>query len=719
MNPIKRSIRWVLSRLYKVSVKGMDNYPVSAERVMVIANHTSFLDAILLYAFLPVKLTFAVDTMVSQNWSIKLLGRLIHLFPMDPTNPLAIRGLIKRLKDGGHVVIFPEGRITVTGALMKIYNGPGLIADKSQAMVTPVCIEGAQYSPFSRLKGRVRRRWFPEITLTVLPPRQLAIDEQYRGRARREKAGKLLSNIMTETVFQASPRETTLMQRLLDATHVHGAGKVVMEDINRRPLTFQKFLTKAVVLGKSLSRFTEEGERVGVLLPGSIATVVGFFGLQVYRRVPAMLNFTVGAQGMISACETAKIKTILTSRKFIQNAKLDAAIITLSEHVTVRYLEDVADNIPLTDKLVGLIQSRSEWLLKRLPWRNAKPQDQAVVLFTSGSEGTPKGVVLSHSNLLSNMQQLAARIDFSGQDVALTALPMFHSFGLTGGTLMPLLAGMKTFYYPSPLHYRIIPEVSYDQGATLLFGTNTFLAGYARFAHPYDFYSVRYVFAGAEKLQDEVRHVWESRLGVRIFEGYGATECSPALAANDPMGNKAGSVGRLLPGIEYNLEPVPNLDVGARLHVRGPNVMLGYLFHENPGVLVPPSSSYGAGWYDTGDIVEIDDDGYVSIKGRAKRFAKVAGEMVSLTSVESLASKVWPKALHAAVSIPDEKKGEQIILLTDQVDADRGLLSQQAKLDGIGEICVPRTVMTVKSIPVLGTGKVDYTSAQRLVEATV
>jgi len=716
MNLFKRGIRWVLTRLYKVKVKGLEHYPADAERVMVVANHTSFLDAVLLYAFMPVKLTFAINTVISQGWLIKIISRMVHLFPMDPSNPLSIRRLIHKVRSGGHVVIFPEGRITVTGSLMKIYQGPGLVADKTQALVTPVCIEGAQYSPFSRLKGRVRRRWFPKITLTILSPRQLEVNDELRGRARREKAGKLLSKIMTETVFRASPRETTLTQRLLDATHVHGGDKVVMEDINRRPLTFQQFLTKSVVLGNALSRFTQEEEHVGVLLPGSMATVVAFFGLQAYRRTPAMLNFTVGSLGMISACETAQVKTVITSRKFIETAKLQEAIEVLGQKVTVRYLEDIANDIGIVSKLTGLMQSRFEFLLKRLPWRKTQSQDPAVVLFTSGSEGTPKGVVLSHSNLLSNIQQLASRIDFSATDVALTALPMFHSFGLTGGTLMPLLAGMKTFYYPSPLHYRIVPELSYDIGATIMFGTNTFLAGYARFAHPYDFYSICYVFAGAEKLRDEVRRIWEDKFGVRIFEGYGATETSPALSANDPMGNRPGTVGRLLPGIEYHLEPIPDLAVGARLHVRGPNIMKGYLFHDNPGVLVPPSSARGEGWYDTGDIVEIDDDDFITICGRAKRFAKIAGEMISLTSVESLASKVWPDALHAAISIPDERKGEQIILLTDQSDADRSLLMKQAKQDGVGEICVPRTVTSVKSIPVLGTGKVDYGTAQKIVE---
>jgi len=282
---------------------------------------------------------------------------------------------------------------------------------------------------------------------------------------------------------------------------------------------------------------------------------------------------------------------------------------------------------------------------------------------------------------------------------------------LTAGTILPLLYGMKTFFYPSPLHYRIVPEIAYDINATIMFGTNTFLAGYARFAHPYDFNSLRYVFAGAEKLKDETRRTWEEKFGVRIFECYGATETSPGLTTNTAMASKAGSVGRLLPAIEYQLEDVPGVVDGGRLHVRGPNVMRGYLLHAQPGVLVPPKSSCGDGWYDTGDIVGIDAEGFITIRGRAKRFAKIAGEMVSLTAVESLASKVWPAAHHAVVTVPDAQKGEQLVLITSQTDAARGALLEQAKKDGIGEINVPKKFLVVKQVPLLGTGKTDYAAA--------
>lgn len=713
---IKAFLRWLLSRLYHVEVHGQDYLDRFGERTLVVANHTSFLDALLFYAFLPVPATFAINTYVARSWMGRLGGLFVSLFPLDPNNPLSIRSLIHRVEEGGCVVIFPEGRITVTGSLMKVYPGPGLVAERTRATVVPIRIEGAQYTPFSRLKGRVRSAWFPKITLNVQPPRCLVVDDSYRGRARREKAGRLLTELMADMMFETTNRDQTLVERLLEARRIHGGRHIIAEDVNRAPLSYNALVARAHILGRHLARHTQPGEMLGVLLPSTLATVATFWGLQLQGRIPAMLNYTVGAQGMQSACDTAQLKRVITSRRFIEQAKLESLIATLEGRVELLYLEDLAQQIGWLDKLRGTLESRFDRRLLRLAERNA--QQPAVVLFTSGSEGTPKGVVLSHHNLLSNIQQLVSRIDFNAQDTALNALPLFHSFGMTAGMLLPLTSGVRVFFYPSPLHYRILPEVAYDINATILFGTNTFLAGYARFADAYDFYSLRYVFAGAEKLQDEVRRTWQDKFGIRIFEGYGATETSPVLAGNTPLANRPGTVGRLMPGMEYRLLSIPGLDEGQRLQVRGPNVMLGYLLNDKPGVLVPPATELGRGWYDTGDIVSFDADGFIRICGRAKRFAKVAGEMVSLTSVEVLASKTWPDALHAALAIPDERKGEQIVLLTTVANPDRSALLAQAQANGIAEICIPRRIQAVADLPVLGTGKIDYVGARQLIEAS-
>jgi len=711
----KLILRWILTKLYSIEITGSEHLRHFEDRTLVVANHTSFLDAVLLYAFLPVPATFAINTFVANSWIGRLASHFGQLFPLDPSNPLSIRALIRRLQKGGCVVIFPEGRITVTGALMKVYPGPGLVADRAQATILPIRIEGAQYTPFSRMRGHVRLRHFPKITLDVQAPRCLSISKQCRGRKRREQAGQLLSDIMTEMMFETADKEQTLVDRLTEARRIHGGSHLIAEDINRSPLSYNNLITRSLILGRKLLKHTHGDKTIGVLLPNTLATVVTFWGLQLRGKVPAMLNYTVGAQGMTSACETAQLNYVITSRRFIEQAKLDETTNALTKKVTLIYLEDIAKEISWFDKLLGLAQSRFDSVIQKFSAHDSK--QTAVILFTSGSEGTPKGVVLSHGNLVANIQQLTTKIDFNTQDKALNALPLFHSFGLTAGMILPITSGVHTFFYPSPLHYRVIPEIAYEIGATLIFGTNTFLAGYARFANTYDFYKLRYVFAGAEKLQEEVSQTWQKKFGVRIFEGYGATEASPVIAGNSPLANRSGTVGQFMPGLEHQLQDVPGLKEGKRLLVRGPNMMQGYLLHENPGVLVPLHNKTNKGWYDTGDIVTIDTEGFIRICGRAKRFAKIAGEMISLTSVETLASKVWPDGLHAAIAIPDARKGEQIVLLTTLNNADRSKMIAQAKNEGIPEISVPRKVMSVTDIPVLGTGKIDYISASTLVSA--
>ncbi|MBI3187136.1 MAG: 1-acyl-sn-glycerol-3-phosphate acyltransferase, partial [Gammaproteobacteria bacterium] len=291
----KLMLRWLLRMLYRVEVKGQEHLKQFDERTVVVANHTSFLDALLFYAFLPVPATFAINTYIARSWIGRIAGHLVDLFPLDPANPLSIRSLIRRVEQGGCVVIFPEGRITVTGALMKIYNGPGLVAERTRANILPIRIDGAQYTPFSRLRGRVRLRWFPKITLNVQPPTTLKIDDQLRGRKRREQAGHLLTNLMTDLVFETNNKNQTLIERLLDARRIHGGAHIVAEDITRTPLNYNTLLTKSVVLGRQLAKRSHEQEAIGVLLPGTLATLATFWGLQLYGRVPTMLNYTVGA----------------------------------------------------------------------------------------------------------------------------------------------------------------------------------------------------------------------------------------------------------------------------------------------------------------------------------------------------------------------------------------------------------------------------------------
>jgi acyl-[acyl-carrier-protein]-phospholipid O-acyltransferase / long-chain-fatty-acid--[acyl-carrier-protein] ligase len=687
--------------LFRVEVRGLENLPAAGTRMLIAPNHVSLIDGPLLHAVLPVDASFAVDTGIAKAWWAKPFLKMIRHYTMDPSKPLAARDLIKLVATGEPVVIFPEGRITVTGSIMKVYDGTAMIADKADAVVVPVRIEGAQRSHLSYLKhGEIKRVWFPKVTISILPPVKLAVDEALRGKARRNAAGAALQDVMIDAMVKTAMLDQTLFEGLAHAYRDRDTGKPIIEDALGTKLTYRKLILGAQVLSRRLSQGTEVGENVAVLLPNSAGVAVVFMALQSIGRVPAMLNFSAGPVSVLSAIKTARVRTVLTSRAFIEKGKLDKLIAAIGPAADIVYLEDVRGTIGLRDKIAGLLAGTKPRVVR-------KADDPAVILFTSGSEGTPKGVVLSHRNILANAAQSLARVDANANDRVFNVLPVFHSFGLTGGTIMPLLAGIPIFMYPSPLHYRIVPELIYQTGATILFGTDTFLTGYARSAHAYDFRTLRLVVAGAEAVKERTRQVYMERYGIRVLEGYGVTETAPVLAMNTPMANRQGTVGRLSPLMDYKLDPVPGIDEGGRLSVRGPNVMLGYLRAENPGVLEPPPD----GWYDTGDIVTVDAAGFITIKGRAKRFAKIAGEMVSLSAVESIAAALWPQAISVAVSLPDPRKGERIVLLTTQKGADRAAMQREAKAKGASELSVPGSVLVVEKVPLLGSGKTDYVAA--------
>jgi acyl-[acyl-carrier-protein]-phospholipid O-acyltransferase / long-chain-fatty-acid--[acyl-carrier-protein] ligase len=708
-------IRALFIFLYRVEVKGMENYAAAGNKVLIVPNHSSFLDGPLLSVFLPQRAAFAINSTMAKAWWVRPAFAFYDMCPIDPANPLALRTLVDRLKHNQKVVIFPEGRITVTGALMKIYEGPAAIAQMAGARVLPVRIDGAQYSPFSMMRGKLRLQWFPKITITFLPPVKFDPPGEMKGSVLRHHQAEKLYDVMADMMFRTSKIDRTLWQALLDARSVHGGHRKIIEDIQRQPTSYNQIITRSFVLGRKLAALTPNQKNVGVLMPNATSVVYAIFGLLATGRAPAMLNFSTGAVNMSAACTAAEVRSIITSRKFIEAAEMQDDVKLLEQNCRIIYLEDVRDSVELRDKLYGVIANRfPEWALKS----SAAETDVdkcAITLFTSGSEGMPKGVVLSHRNLNANWLQVAARIAFTPQDKIFNALPVFHSFGMTGGLLLPLLGGVNSFLYPSPLHYKIIPELCYDTNATALFGTDTFLTGYARAANPYDFFNMRLVVAGAERVKPETRDIWMEKFGLRILEGYGATECSPVLSVNTPMHYRSGSVGRLLDAIDYKLEPVPGIADGGRLFVKGPNVMLGYLRADNPGVIEAPPD----GWYDTGDIVHVDQYRFVTILGRAKRFAKIAGEMVSLTMLEAKLQSLYPDINHAVVAVPDRKKGEQLVMFTTLDNADRKRIADGLRSQGVADLMIPKNVFQLKTMPMLGSGKTDYVTLQNMAKDKV
>lgn len=694
-------IKFILTLWFRPRLQGLHKIDFS-QPAIIIPNHVSLLDAILLSFSLPKETTFIANTEIAKKFSFFLRFRK-HL-TVDPLNPYSIRQMIRVVKNGDTIVIFPEGRITTTGGLMKMYSGVGYLALRTGALVYPIVIQGLERSIFSYLKGKIRLLWFPRVTISVGTSFVLHKQENVSMREQKAAASDFILTTMQSELFSArSKQQVNLFDEMLEAARINGRKQQIAKDITSA-ISYKTLIIGSHLLGNKLKKTLASKQAVGVLLPNSIGHVVTLFSLFRNGTTPAILNFSLGVRSLLDCCETAGIDTVLTSRQFIEKGKLDHLISGMQEQVTFIYLEDLKASATSMDKIAALFQF--------VAGTKAEASANELILFTSGSESKPKGVILTHANLYANIQQVRSVIDITAKDKIFNALPMFHSFGLTAGTLFPLIAGFPVFLYPSPLHYKVISELCYDQNITMLFGTSTFLAGYGRYAHPYNFYSLRYVFAGAEKLKADVRQQWMDKFGIRIFEGYGATETSPILSLNTPLLNKQGTVGRLLPGIEYQLEAVEGIEAGGQLLVKGPNIMKGYLIHEKGFQPIED-------WYKTGDLVEVDTDGYLSIKSRIKRFAKIGGEMVSLNLVEELAAQCFGHSDFATVTVTDQRKGEKVLLYTSDESVRLEQLRAFLAAKQYSPLLMPATVQLIEKLPLLGSGKTDYVTLKQIAEQGV
>jgi acyl-[acyl-carrier-protein]-phospholipid O-acyltransferase / long-chain-fatty-acid--[acyl-carrier-protein] ligase len=688
---VKGFLRYVLGRLFNVKLLGWETLRFDGPAI-ILPNHQSFWDAVFLYAFLPRSACFVINTAMAARISFFL--RWINHITVDPFNPYSLKKIVAAVKAGHPVVLFPEGRITTTGNLMKIYSGIGFVALKTGAVLHPVIFSGLQYSKLSRITDKVRSAWFPQVTVYAAAPLWIIeADTKNFKQQKRAISDKILA-VLQEALFQTKQHLTAgnnLFDRLLAAGRFFGMGRIMAEDLSGT-ITYRRAIRSSYVLAGKLRSALAGENRTGVFLPNSIGHVIALFALLYADITPAIFNLSAGVQNNLDCGHTAGLKTILTSRTFVEKAGLKDYITQLAAEFRIVYLEDLRAQMGLTTKMSGLIN----YFLRKRAAGKAK-----IILFTSGSESKPKGVVLRQENILANINQAGSIIDYTQRDKMFNALPMFHSFGLTAGTLLPVFEGIEVFLYPSPLHFKVIPELAYDRRVTLVLGTPTFLMAYAKHAHPYDFFSLRYCLAGGEKLKEEVRTIWHEKFGIRILEGYGTTETAPVLCLNTPLFHRTGTVGRFLPGIEWRLEEVAGIATGGNLLVKGPNVMEGYLLHGQG--LIPADE-----WYNCGDVVTVDDDGFVTIKSRLKRFAKVSGEMVSLDAVERAAEKAFGSDKNAAISLADGRKGEKIILYTLDKSASLQVLRTYFNKTRQSMLALPAALVLVDRLPLLGSGKVDY-----------
>lgn len=707
---IKRFFRWLLEVLFDFRAYNVEALKTPGP-VLLVPNHTSWLDWLFLVVTLDDDWRFVVSSTSAQtSWLHRKIMINNRSFPVDTSSPYAAKRMAEYLQKNGRLVLFAEGRLSRTGCLMKLFDGTGFLLHKTNSKVITCFLRGAHRLPFSPNKDR--KRWFPVVTAhfsDVLTPPHLVHLSTTQSRTiltnwLRDKM--ILQNFETEMKFgPATVPEAILATARTKPKHV------VLEDITAA-LSYRRLLIGACLLGEQFERhIAPDQRRVGVLLPNVNGTPVSLLGLWTLGKVPALLNYSTGAAVMVACCQLAGLKQVITSRAFVEKAKLKLEPLT-EAGVELLYLEDLRAKISGRDKLRALIRVRfdSDTILKTL----IAPEDTSAILFTSGSEGVPKGVELTHRNVLANIRQMLAVCDLQDWDRFFNALPIFHSFGLTIGTMLPLVRGCYVMLYPSPLHYRVVPTVFYHKDATIMLGTNTFLNGYARKSHVLDWRSLRYMFAGAEKLQEATAATWAQKYGVRVLEGYGATECSPCISGNTPLRPKHGTAGMFLPGIEYKLEPIDGVAEGGRLFVRGPNVMRGYLNPEANAAFQKLD-----GWYDTGDIARVDEEGFLYILGRMKRFAKISGEMVSLTAVEEALAGAFPqyglRFQVAVVSKPDPDKGEILIAVANDSRLQLDEIRTVIRGKGLTNLCVPREVKYLRDIPKLGTGKVNHRELQALV----
>jgi acyl-[acyl-carrier-protein]-phospholipid O-acyltransferase/long-chain-fatty-acid--[acyl-carrier-protein] ligase len=707
---MKTIVRFILRLLFRFRAENVAVLDTTGP-VMLLPNHTSWLDWFFVAACVDSSWRFVTSKEAAQT---SFVHRFIMInrftFPVEIDSPFAVKRMAEFLQGGGKLVLFPEGRLSRTGSLMKLFEGTGFLLLKTNAKVITCYLRGAQRLPYS-----------PNPNCKILLPNvsahfsEILVSPKFEGLSTmraRQKVTRWVYDVMArqqfETELAAVPK--TVLGWIVETARQFPAAKV-LQDVTRKKLTLRRLLAGGAALAEQWHGLLppEADERIGILLPNTNVVPATLLSLWSVSKVPAIFNFSTGIPTMLACAKLAHVKNIITSRTFLERAKLNLQPM-VDAGIRVIYLEDVRAGISRPQQWSALARAvfRPQSLI------GTQHRDStAVILFTSGSEGPPKGVELTHGNLISNILQMLSVLDLMDGDRIFNAMPLFHSFGLFG-LLLGVSRGIYVFLYPSPLHYRIIPSLLYELDCTIFFGTNTFLNGYARKAHAYDFRSVRLLIAGAEKLQEVTANTWARLLGVRVLEGYGATECSPAITVNTLLNPRFGSAGRFLPGIEHRFEPVDGVAEGGRLWVRGPNIMRGYL---NP----EPNAKFleQGGWYDTGDIARVDEDGFLFILGRLKRFAKVSGEMVSLTAAEEALAGAFPQygvRFHVAVlARNDPQRGEALIAVSNEQKLNLEEVRAAIRAAGLSNLYVPREVKFVRDIPKLGTGKVNHRELQRLV----
>jgi acyl-[acyl-carrier-protein]-phospholipid O-acyltransferase/long-chain-fatty-acid--[acyl-carrier-protein] ligase len=678
--------------LYKVEVKGIENYKKAGDKVVIIANHTSYLDSALLSLYLPEKPIFAIDRHVASKWWVKIFLNYNKTHKVDNINAMGIKSLINMVKRGKKVAIFPEGRISSTGSLMKVYDGPGMIADKADAMILPIMINGVQYTHFSKLNTLSKRKIFTKIVINILPAIKLEAPDSLDIRSRRKYMSESLYQIMSDMFFKSTNYDQTIYQSLIDIAKIVGFNKVLFKDIDNTQLTFRKLFKENFLLSSYILKFSNKN-LVGLLLPNYNIYPSMFFALQAIGKVPLLINSELDSKEIINECKTASLDIIFSSKRYIESMKKEGFIKDLENNFSIIYLEDIANEINLGMRIKALILSYFPQTTYNKLCVNQESNNIGIVMFNSENYDNPKLVEFTHKNILSNIAQVKARIDFKIHDVSFNTIPLYNISSLSS-TLMMTLSGIQTFLYHTATHYRIVPEMIYMYDATILFSTNSLLVNYAKSAHPYDFSSVRYVFSSGEKLSTYTKKLWMEIYGIKIYENCALTEASSFIAFNTPMYNKKSTQGRLLPKINFKIQKISDIQSGGKLSLNGPNIVLGYS-SENSNVNLEDM------WFDTNYIANVDSEHYLTILGNLNRYKLINKEYINLDLIEDIAKEIDELSESVALFID---KTESIILFTTSNIIDVNSYKEFLKRNNYSTNYLPESFKTLTNIPITDSG---------------
>ena len=705
---VRLGVRCMIAALYRVRVLGATNVPASGGALLV-SNHVSLMDGFLVgWAARHRHVRFMIWRPYYDHWAFRGVLRALRTIPVDLGGPRAMTAAIqaaRRELEAGHVVcIFAEGSVTRTGNLLPFKRGMEKIAEGLDVPVIPVHLDRVWHSIFSfaggGFFGKTPRRWPYSVTVSfgaALPKPANA----WTARQAVEELGSEAAQLTRE-------RGATLPARFVRLARRHWS-KFAMADSTGRELTYGRALTAAVLLAAEVRRMADSNKMIGLLLPATVGGASANLGVSLAGRVPVNLNFTGGKEAMAYAAAQCGIRTVITSKVFLAKAKLDAPEGAV-------YLEDIMASLTKGQKIFALIKAR----LAPTAWLTPKgdPDSLATVIFSSGSTGVPKGIMLSHFNLATNVEAVLQIFSLDERDRIIGVLPLFHSFGFMATIWLPLFTGGGVIYHPNPTDAKVIGELIHKYKGTFLLSTPTFCGTYMRKCTREQFASLRFVVVGAEKLRESLRQEFEETFGIDLMEGYGMTEMSPVVAVNTPnfregkevqIGTKHGTVGLPIPGVAVRIvdpdtmEPLPPGQEGMLL-VKGPNRMLGYLNDPERTAQI-----FHGDWYITGDMAKVDEDGFVAITDRFSRFSKVGGEMVPHLLVEEMISKACGDAPCVVTGLPDERKGERLaVLYTDSTITPEELWRRLAETD-LPKLWLPKleNIHHVDELPVLGTGKLD------------